>query len=902
MLSPRRLRCEYATDPVGIDERNPRLSWELFDDRPDSVQSAYRVVVAASREALDEEAELLWDSGRVESAEQFGIAYAGPPLVSSTRYHWRVRVWDREGRASIWSQPAFFETALLDPGDWEAHWIDDGRALPVHDEDFYGDDPAPLFRRGFRVDGRVERARLHVSGLGNYQAFLNGERVGDHEIEPGWTAYARRVFYSTYDVTALVRSGDNALGVALGNGWFNPLPMRMWGWLNLRDYLRVGRPCLIARLVVDTDSGPVVVTSDESWRVQPGPVRRNSVYLGESYDARMEVADWDRPGLDESGWSAVRIAERAPGPLQAQPIPPVRELRRIAPVKLAEPAPGVFVFDFGENVAGWASLRVQAERGTAVALRYGELLHPDGTLNVHSSLCGQIRPGGGDPGPGAPPLAYQGDTYVCRGDGLERWSPSFGFRGFRYVEWSGTDEAPAEDSLEAVVLSADLEEVGEFACSNELFNEMQAAVARTFRSNLFAVQSDCPHREKFGYGGDIVATYEAVSLLFDTSRFYAKTVQDFADAARPGGGLTETAPFVGVADRGFGAGTGPIGWASAFLALQRHLLDSYGDRRVLERQAAPTREWIEFLRAKSEDHLFNGGLSDWGSIDHKPHAVTSSSYYYWNVRAAARIARVLGDGERAEALEALASDVRQAFQAAFYRPGTGEVERHNQVCQAHALALDLVPTEERELALEVLVREIVEHRRHHFATGFKGTRLLLDVLTDMDRCELVYRVLNQTSFPGIGHMLARGATTLLESWDTTDDTSSQNHPAYGSVSAWFFQALAGIRQAPDSRAWSHVRIRPHVVGDLRWVHARHDCIRGRIEVNWERRGEVLYLQVELPPNTRGTIEVPSTDPSGVTIRGGAGAGREVSGRTIFEVGSGEHAFAAPLSTGRPTTA
>lgn len=886
-------------DPLGIDERRPRFSWELFDDREGSVQSAYRVVVATSRADLDDERDLCWDSGRVESAEQFSVVYSGAALSSATRYHWKVRVWDRDGRASIWSQPALFETALQDPDDWQAHWIDDGRELPLRDEDFYGEDPAPLFRKSFAVAGRVERARLYISGLGNYLAFLNGERLGDREIDPGWTEYRKRVFYSTYDVTEHVRPGDNALGVTLGNGWFNPLPMRMWGWLNLRDYLRVGRPCLIARLVVDTDSGREVVTSDESWRVQSGPVRKNSVYLGESYDARMEVPNWSGPELDDGDWSSARRVEPALGPLQAQALPPVRELRRLRPVELTEPTPGVFVFDFGENVAGWASLSVRAERGTAVALRYGELLHPDGTLNVHSSLCGQIRPGGEDPGPGAPPLAFQGDTYVCRGGEVERWTPQFGFRGFRYVEWSGTPDAPDRESLEAVVLSADLEPVGEFACSNELFNEMQAAVERTFRSNLFSVQSDCPHREKFGYGGDIVATYEAVSLLYDTAQFYAKTVQDFADAARPGGGLTETAPFVGVADRGFGAGTGPIGWASAFLALQKHLLEAYGDRRVLERQDPPSREWIQFLRGKAENHLFNCGLSDWGSIDHKPHAVTSSSYYYWNVRVAGRIARELGDEERAAELEALAAEVRSAFQAAFYRAGTGEVERHNQVCQAHALALELVPAEERELALEVLVREIVEHRRHHFATGFKGTRLLLDVLTEMGRSELVYRVLNQTSFPGIGHMLARGATTLLESWDTTDDTSSQNHPAYGSVTGWFFQALGGLRQAPDSRAWSHVLVRPRVVGDLRWVHARHDCIRGRIEVNWERRGDSLYLHVELPPNTRGTIEVPSSRPAEVTIRGSACARSEASSSTVFEVGSGEYSFAAPLTTGRP---
>jgi alpha-L-rhamnosidase len=888
-IRPVRLRCEYLANPLGVDVARPRLSWALAarGKARGEVQSAYQVLAATSRERLREGRADLWDTGRVASAETLHREYAGAPLRSGQRVWWKVRAWDRAGRPSAWSEPAWWEMALLSADEWRAKWINGGEPYPVPEERLYEEHPAPLLRKEFTLSGQVRRARAYVSGLGYYELRLNGAKVGEQVLDPGWTTYSKRVLYATHDVTALLRRGRNALGLILGR------------W-NLRETLTTGRPRGILHLEIEyADGSRETVVTDETWRTALGPIVRNDLYLGEVYDARRERPGWDAPGFDDSGWSRATVAREPIGPLQAQFLPPVRVTRTLKALRVTAPQPGVHIVDFGQNFAGWVTLKARGPAGTRVRLRYGELLHADGTLNVMTSVAGQIKaPGVG--GPSAPPVAWQEDTYILKGAGEETWTPRFTWHGFRYVEVTGFPGAPTRETLTGHRLNSDVEPAGAFSCSSALFNKIQDVTLWTQLSNMMSVQSDCPHRERFGYGGDIVAASEMALLNFDVGAFYTKAVRDLEDAARPNGGFTETAPFVGIADEGLGGDAGPVGWGTAHPLLLAQLHQYYGDRRLMREQYAAAKRWVALLEARAENGILDNGISDHESLVPKSRALTGTAFYFLNVRLLARFARRLGHTEDAERYEALAASIREAFNRRFLQPEAGRYDTGTQASQSFALYFGLVPEAERARAVEALVHDVLVTHKGHLSTGIFGTKYLLDVLSTHGRADVAATVVGQKEFPGWGYMLANGATTLWEHWAWDDRVFSHNHPMFGSVSEWFIKHVAGIRPAEDAEGFDRVVIQPRVVGGLTWAKGRYESIRGRIESVWKVRDGVLTLDVTLPPNVTAKIHVPTSDTGAVTESGvrlervpGLSDVRVESSGVILQAGSGRYRFVAP---------
>jgi len=896
-IKPVNLRCEHQVNPLGIDETRPRLSWALESDQRGQKQTAHQVVVAGSQDKLAADTAELWDSGEVKSSQSVGIEYAGKPLRAGQRVWWKVRVWDRDDRPGPWSEPAWWEMALLSPKDWTGIWICRDAPEPTSDEELYNEHPAPLLRKTFTAKGEVRQARAYVSGLGYYELHLNGRKVGDHVLDPGWTAYGKRVLYSTYDVTDLLREGNNAVGAILGNGWYNPLPLRMWGHINPREHLTIGRPRLILQMNIEYEDGSrESVVTDSRWKVGDSPIRRNSIYLGEVYDARAEQAGWDSPGFDDSKWPTAVQAKGELGPMQVQSCPPIRATRVVRPVKITEPKPGAFIFDMGQNFAGWLSMTVVAPAGTAVKLRYGELLHPDGTLNVMTSVCGQIKKAGVG-GPGAPDVAYQSDTYITKGSGPEHYTPRFTFHGFRYVEVTGLPSAPPLDMLEGHALNSDVATVGAFSCSNEMFNRIQEMIRWTQLSNMFSVQSDCPHRERFGYGGDILACGETALLNFDMSRFYAKTVRDLEDSVRPNGGFTETAPFVGIADSGFGEGSGPIEWGTAHPLLLWQLYQYYGDKRLMAEQYDAAAKWVELLKSKAADHIIDNGLGDHETLVPKMIPLTGTAFYYYNVYLMSRIARILGKDADADAYAMLAARIKDAFNAKFLNPATGVYATGTQCCQSTALFMGLVPEQSRKAVLHTLVRDITETHKGHLSTGIFGTRFMLMALSDLGRADVAYTIANQRTFPGWGHMLESGATTLWEHWEFSDNVYSHNHPMFGSVGEWFIKYLAGIRPDPQAVGFDKIILRPCPAGDLTWAKGRYESIRGPIVSEWRIENDDFHWRVAIPPNATATVCVPARSPEAVTEGGRAAAESEgvkflqmTQGAAVYQVGSGSYSF------------
>ncbi|MCL5097867.1 MAG: glycoside hydrolase family 78 protein [Candidatus Omnitrophica bacterium] len=848
-LKPVNLKCEYRSNPLGVDIRQPRLSWELTQAEPglrNQWQSAYQVWVASSPDALDQGKPDLWDSGRVDSSESIGIVYSGAPLPSRQRAYWRVRIWDQNGKEST-SDDAYWEMALLGSGDWQAKWIRREEPAVKRDEDFYAEHPAPLLRRELEIAKPIQRARVYVTGLGYYELRINGHKVGDHVLDPGWTAYAKRVLYSTYDITSLLRSGTNAVGIMLGNGWYNPLPMRLWGRINLRQHLAIGQPRALVQLEVEYRDGTrETVASDQTWKTCEGPVRKNNVYLGEVYDARFEQSGWDQAGFDDTGWAPAILATEPLGPLRTQSAPPIKVRCEIPAKKITEPSPGVLIFDLGQNFAGWVRLRVKGPAGARVTMRYGELLYTNGTLNVMTSVCGQIK-GKGIGGPGAPEIAWQSDSYILKGAGEEVYVPRFTFHGFRYVEvtgWPGATHPPL-DAITGLALNSSVDQVGEFTCSNPRFNRIQEMARWTLLSNLFGVESDCPQREKFGYGGDMVAVHELALCNLDMSRFYAKAVEDFRDAVRANGGFTETAPFVGIADAGMGGDTGPVGWGTVHPLLQWRLYQYYGNRRILTEQYQATTNWMQFLESHATNGILVNGIGDHESLVPKCIPVSGTALYFWNARLCARIARAIGRTADAERFTRLADQIKDAFNRRFLDPATGQYDIGTQANQAFALRLGLAPRASQKATLDFLVNDILNTHDGHLTTGLFGTPFMLGALTRLDRVDVAYTVVDQSTFPGWGYMLENGATTVWEHWAFSDNTFSHNHPMFGSVSAWFYQALAGIQPAPDAMGFDHIIIKPNPVGDLHWVKASFDSVRGKIISNWEQSDNAFRLEAVL---------------------------------------------------------
>lgn len=904
-IKPSNLRCESAVNPFGIDIEHPVLSWTLEPARSglhNLTQTAYQVLAASSEDALRANRADLWDSGKVTSKESLQIPYAGAALRSGARAYWKVRVWDGHDRPSRYSRPASWETGILSPADWTAQWIEPGKSGVNESPDPFAEHPAPLLRKEFSAQKTVRSARAYVTGLGYYELYLNGNKVGDHVLDPGWTDFSKRVYYSAFDVTREIREGRNALGIMLGNGWYNPLPLNMWGHINIRENLPIGAPKAILQLDIEyADGSRDRVVTDTSWRAADGPIRKNNIYLGEVYDARRELPGWARAGFDDSAWRGVTAAAAPGGRLTAQPLPPVRITRTVKPVTRTEPAPGVYIFDLGQNFAGWVTMRCKGAEGAHIQLRYGELLHPDGSLNPMTSVAGQIKNKPVSPDSELPPTAWQSDTYICRGHGIESYTPRFTWHGFRYVEVTGYQGAPPLEAIEGHRLNTDVEPAGAFRCSNRMFNQIQDAVLWTELSNLFSVQSDCPHRERFGYGGDIVATSEMAILNFDMERFYAKAVQDLADAARANGGFTETAPFVGISDQGLGEKSGPVEWGTAHPLLQWQLYQYYGNTRILEQHYEETRRWLSLLESQAKDFILANGIGDHESLVPKNNAVTGTAFFYWNAVLGARIARILGHTADAEHYEKLAESVKAAFNAKFLHADTGLVDAGTQVSQAAALYLDLAPSESRGRVLDRLVEDIQTTHSGHLTTGIFGTKFMLMALSGSVRADVAAGIVKQREFPGWGHMLANGATTLWEHWEFSDNTFSHNHPMFGSVSEWFYKALAGIAPAPDAKGFDRITIKPHVVEGLSWVRASYNSVRGPVRSEWRKSRGVVTIKVTIPPNTiakvyvrGGNAELVSGSSTPSTLTTNTEPSRDEDGYTVFSVGSGRHEFRAKL--------
>ncbi len=896
------LRCEYLSDPMGVDVPHPRLSWLIASQRRGVSQSAYRILVASDPGKLRRNDGDLWDTGRRASPDAVNIPYDGEDLHSGTSYYWKVRIWDERDRGSAWSDAASFHTGMLEAGEWTGRWIAAADASIS----------APLLRTEFAVGQKVRRAVATVTGLGNYELYLNGSKVGDDVLAPAMTDYRKRVLYNTYDVTGLVTAGDNAVGITLGNGAYRLLsdPPRYGSVFRDHD---LGPPCALLELDITlADGSRQRVVTDGSWLSAAGPVTFNSFYGGEDYDARLEQPGWSTPGFDPRGWRPVRVVPGPSGSLRSQMMPASRVIETIAPVTATRPAPGVYVFDLGRNVAGWWRLEVRGRAGVRIRIRGAE------TLN-DAPFPQPLRPGDRI-STDKPYHAEVWTTYTTAGRGAESWEPRFFYTGFRYLE-ATVDEPAAVRSLrvEGRVVHTDLGRTGRFTTSSPLLNRIHRAAVRTLVSNVHGYPTDNPHREKGGYTGDgqLVATSSMYDL--DMAAFYTKWLRDMADAQEASGRIPNTAPpLVG----GIGGG---VAWGSAYILLPWWMHGTYGDRAVLAEHYPGMQRYLGYLerlaRTDSDPEQpsiidrfgdYWKSLGEWcapgrGTGPNPP--VVSTFYYYLDASVMARVARVLGRGDDAEEYGALADRVRRAFVSRFYDADTHLVGTHDEPFQTYqvlALTGELVPEGDRDAVLQTLVDDIVRTRKGHLDTGIVGTKYLWTVLAEGGRNDVAYGVATQTTYPGYGHWIRNGATTL---WETWRGQTSHNQAMFATVEEYFYTHLAGIRPPGEdgtSAGYRRVAIRPEPPRGLEEVGASVVTVAGTVSSHWRQASESFRLEVRIPANSSGLISVPLRGLEGVVVRegtrtvweeGGFRPGRNGvvnassgAGSIAFEVASGRYVF------------
>ncbi len=861
---PVSLRCEYLDNPLGIDEKKPRLSWIIKEEKNDVRQFAYQILVAGSEKLLEGDSGNIWDSGKIKSAAS-SVEYAGKPLKSRMRYYWKVRFWDQHDVPSMWSMPAFWETGLFE-GDWKAQWTGAVSSLNEPNADILA---APMFRKAFYLD-KTGTGRVYVSGLGYYELFINGKRVGDHQLSPNHSNYDRRqsndlkeprvgnmgmrVYYEIYDVTDLLQEGENAIGIWLGNGWYNQ---------NDRAEDRpfsYDTPRFILQLEAG-ESGEVryALVSDASWKTHTGPIVYNGVYTGEIYDARMEIPGWNDTGFDDSSWNQAITVRPPAGRLVAQQAPPDRVVRTIKPVAISRPEGNVWRYDMGEVISGWVRLKVKGPAGTKLVLKYSE----DFGFNYG-----------------------QTDTYILKGKGTEIWEPRFTWHAFRYVDVFGAPFEMTPDMVEGVVVHTDVPDAGMFVCSNSLFNKIEENYRRTQLGNMHGgVPSDCPHRERRGYTGDGQIAAEAAIYNFDMAAFYTKWVNDIADGQNAETGyVPNTAPFQ--------HGGGGVAWGSAYVIIPWYMYLYYGDTRILERHYTGMKKYIRYLASQrdADGLIIEPALGVWAAPDpvEVPPSLVSTAYFYHILTLMVHISEITGHSGDRVYFDALAEETRHSFNVKYYRPDQKSYSIGRQGANVFALGFGLVPDSLRKEVFQTLVRHIERDTKGHFDTGMMATPLFLDVLTESGRQDLAYTLMNQRDFPSFGLAIDQGATTLWETWRGSD---SHDHPMYGSVCRWFFRGLAGIRPDPEQPGFRHIIIVPKPVRNLRETRAVYHSVQGTVVSHWRLNDKDFVLKIEIPANTEATVYVPARDISGIKVKGKEVVMKEMkNGNAVYTVPSGKYEF------------
>jgi len=899
-LSVVNLKCEYEINPIGIETKQPRLSWQLKASLRNQLQSAYQILVADSPDQLATDKGNIWDSKKVKSDQSIQIEYKGVPLQSAKKYFWKVKIWNQSEVASNWSDISSWQMGLMTPADWEnARWI----SMPELDESKYAgmDKKAihektknllPQFRKSFEVTKSIKNATAFISGLGNFDLHLNGQKVGDHFLDPGWTNYEKYVYYITFNITNLLAKNSNVVGMMLGNGFYNVPP----GRYRKADLVTMhGLPKMICKVLIEYEDGTSqVINSDSTWKVTRSPITYGTVYGGEDYDATMEKEGWDNVGFNDSGWQQAAIV-KGNNDLRSQRIDPNKIMEILKPVKIFITQQGKWVYDLGQNASGIVQLAVQGKTGKIVRVVPGELLDIDGAVTQRAT---------------GSPYYF---TYKLKGKGIETWQPQFSYYGFRYVQLEGgvpegqmnPDSLPVVKALTGLHTRNSAERIGNFWCSNELFNKTYTLINWGIKSNMASVITDCPHREKLGWLEQTHLMGASIQYNYDIARTFTKTINDMKSCQLDNGLVPSIAPEYCIFNDRNGQPnmfrTSPE-WGSAYIILPWYMYQWYGDQRLLAENYDGMKKYMEYLEEKANNNdIISFGLGDWydlgpqhpGPSQLTSLGVTGTATWYYDVNIMTNIAKLLGKKDDVAKYSKLSKEIKNAFNQTYFKKDSFLYDRNSQTANAMAIYMGLVEPQNKDKVLNSLVKDI-RGRNNALTAGDIGYRYVLRVLEDAGKSDVIFDMNSRTDVPGYGYQIKQGATALTESWQALRNVSN-NHLMLGHLMEWFYSGLAGIGQEDNSVAYKNIVIKPEIVGDINEAKASFMSPYGIIKSEWKKQGGTFGLNVEIPANTAATIYLPVIGKALVS-ESGKPIGKDIqflrkeNGRLLYKVGSGVYSF------------
>lgn len=879
------LLCENRINPNCVDVPHPLFSWQLSGNRRDIRQSAYELRAGTSPKQLAQGKQLVWNSGRITSSQSVHVPYEGTPLSSGQKYFWQVRIWDDKGQASGWSPVAEWQMALLKPEDWKASWIEPG---------FIPDSitrPSPLFRKTFQAPKKIQSATAYVTARGLYEARINGQRLGDALLTPGWTSYRKRLQYQQYDVTNLLRPGANAIGVTLGVGWYSGY----LAWADSKNHFGSRIALLFQLNIKYTDGTEETIVSDNSWKSSTGSILYSEIYHGETIDARKEKEGWYNTSYDDSNWQGVQLSsDNSKSNLIATINEPIRKHEQFKPTRIITTPAGEKVMDFGQNLVGWVQVQIKGRPGDSIVLQHAEVLDKNGNFYTTNLRA-----------------AKQKNTYIFKGNGTEIFEPHFTFQGFRYVKITGFNGDLTPDNFTAFAIYSDMPPTGSFSCSNQLINQLQHNIQWGQRGNFLDVPTDCPQRdERLGWTGDAQAFSRTAAFNFQVNNFFAKWLKDVAADQREDGSVPFVVPHVlGKNDMG------SAGWADVATIVPWNMYLAYDDKRLLEQQYPSMKAWVEYIHGKSVNDLWNSGFhfGDWlfyhpdDDLDGRA-AITdkyliAQCFYAHSTQLLINAAKVLGKTADVTAYTALLQRIKAAFLKEYVTP-SGRLVSSSQTAYVLALNFDMLPEELRPQAAQRLVENIKSYN-NHLTTGFLGTPYLCHVLSRFGYLDVAYTLLLQDTYPSWLYPVKMGATTIWERWNgqkpdhsfETPTMNSFNHYAYGAIGDWMYRVIAGIDTKEDAPGYRQIIIRPHPGGSITQATANLLTYYGNIRSSWQLQNGQLSLDVEIPANTTATVYIPAKNNNAVLESGKpistlkdihvVGSDKE---QTVLEIGSGQYHF------------
>ena len=841
------LRCERLENPLGIGVVRPRLDWDIQSDEQDLRQVAYQVIVGSAPDKGD-----LWNSGKVMSSQSQMVVYAGSELSSRKDCYWKVKIWTNKGE-SEWSPSAHWSMGLLADKDWTARWIGYEHGFPWDSVSKFSRLSARYFRKSFASAGEIRKATVYIIGLGHYELYLNGRKVGNQVLAEAPTDYTQSVLYNTFDVTEDCRKGQNVVGVVLGNGRFFTMRPK-YKPNKIKEF---GFPELLLQLEVTyADGHTQKIVSDDSWRFDAdGPIRTNNEYDGEEYDATKVLKGWNEPGFDDQTWLKPELVPAPGGHIRAQMDEPIRIMDTIRPVALTEQKPGVWILDMGQNIAGWLQLKVKGQRGDQVTLRFAETLGKDGSV-----YTANLRD------------AKATDIYTLSGEGTETWHPVFVFHGFRYVEVSGYPGKPGLDDFEGQVVYDAMDSIGAFETSNPLINRIYHNACWSIRNDYKGMPVDCPQRnERMPWLGDRAVGSLGESFVLDNENLYAKWLTDIEEAQKPNGSIPDVAPAY------WNYYSDDVTWPGTYLLVADMLYRQYGDRRPIEQHYASMKKWITYMRDKSGKDKYG----DWCVPPESPDLIHSKdttrntngqliamASYYHLLGLMEGFARLTGQTSDVALFGRWATEIKTVFNKKFLRqdgangaPDNALASRYdNNTVTANLLPLyfGLVPPALEKPVFQHLTDHVEVIDNDHISTGVIGAQWLMRGLTDFGRPDLAYKIVAQKDYPGWGYMAAQGATSTWELWNgntAAPQMNSQDHVMLlGDLVVWFYEDLGGI--SATEPGFQHLKMKPVMPDGLDFVHAAYRCPYGTIRSEWERKGAEITWRITVPPNTAADVYVP----------------------------------------------